>query len=346
MLKAEGFSVEAFYFERDYHQGRLPDCSSESLGKIENGRYLKRIFMYLKSIRKIRQQAKLATVIYSFELDLGILTRLATIGIPIKRVIEIGDIRDIQTASGVVSTILRKIEKVVIAKVDLLVVTAPKFYTEYYQKWLGLHVNHLIIENKLDQELMPSVLSSSNNVRTVDVITIGYFGVLRCDWSAKTLFSLAKNYPNRFTIHLAGKWMLSDELFEKITSLENVFFFGEYKSPNDLLKIYSEVDLVWAVYQPFSEAKKNYNALWAKTNRFYESQYFRKPIVVLEDSGDEFFVRAHSTGLVVNESIELSTLVEMLNPTNVDACRRNVVKCDVKNFIYSGEAKALRDALI
>lgn len=43
MLQESGFAVEAVAFERDYHSGRLPTCRVESLGRIENGKYLKNI---------------------------------------------------------------------------------------------------------------------------------------------------------------------------------------------------------------------------------------------------------------------------------------------------------------
>lgn len=345
MLKSQGAHAQALYFERDYYEGRLPECDCESLGRIEHRNYLKRIFVYLKSLKIIRQAAKNVDVVYSFELDLGFLNFISTLFLKKKRVIEIGDIREIQSGASILSKLLRLIEGKLFRRVNLLVVTSPYFYTEYYRKWVNSDVEYLVIENKLEGNGVKRSTTQANEFSDSDKIRIGYFGLLRCEWSFKFLTSLLREYPTGFSLLLAGKPNVNKEVFENLISLHNVEYLGEYKSPDDLEKLYLGVDVVWGVYEPFSKKRGNYNALWAKTNRFYESQYFGKPIVVLEGSGDACFVQKHLTGLVINERISTATFVEELCFKNISSWKKNLQLCEVDNFVYMDEAKLLREAL-
>lgn len=339
MLQAEGVEAKAVYFERNYHSGRKPNCEVSCLGEIEHGKYLKRGFIYLAAIRKIRKAAKKTNVIYSFELDLAFLAFVATIGLNIKRVVEIGDIREVQTGTTLISRVLRFIEKDIVKKFDLLVVTAPKFYTEYYQKWLKIDVQHLVIENKLDQSF---ILFSQTSKEVSEQITIGYFGLLRCQWSAEILFKLAKEYADKFSIVLAGKWMLSKCILDKLEKLDNVVFLGEYKSPAGLNEIYSKVDLVWSCYEPLEKDNKNLH--WAKTNRFYESLFFKKPLIVRAGSQDGEFVYENEIGLVVDSDDCLENDLSVfsdLNNEKIYMWANKIKELDVCNYVYTDEAKTM-----
>ena len=344
MLQAEGVKAKVLYFERDYHVGRKPNCEVSCLGKIEHGRYFKRVFTYLAAMKEIRNAAKNAKVIYSFELDLAFLAFLVTIGLNIKRVVEIGDIREVQTGSGFISNILRTVEKYIIKRCSLLVVTAPKFYTEYYQKWLKVNVEHLVIENKLDQSFMPPVFQSSNKLN--GKIAIGYFGLLRCQWSAETLYKLAKEHENKFSIVLAGKWMLSESLLKSLTSLDNVTYIGEYKSPGGLFDIYNEVTMVWSCYEPLND--KQYNLHWAKTNRFYEALCFKKPLVSRKGSSDGDFVFDKDIGISLEKNEKLQFTLQPLLNINAKEVRRwckNLDELDASYYFYIDEAKKLTKIL-
>ncbi len=62
-------------------------------------------------------------------------------------------------------------------------------------------------------------------------------------------------------------------------------YLGPYQAPKDLSFIYSMVDVVWASY-PFSDRTTVGNHLYARTNRFYESLYFKKPFIVQKGTAD------------------------------------------------------------
>jgi|SRR5690625_17511 len=350
MLQNEGVVANAAAFERDYHRGRVPDCSIDNLGRVYSGSYLKRVVTYLLSIKKIRRLAKGSHVVYSFGFDLFLLTYLATIGLSCKRVLEVGDIRKIQTGSSLISKILRALERLFAHKIDLLVVTSSRYYTEYYEGWLNVSPNCLVVENKLEKTYLLSRPAFSNIAQhdcyCARPIRIGYFGLLRCAWSAETLYELARKYPNSFEIVLAGRWILGREQLEKILKLVNVSFLGEYRSPDDLERLYSKVDIVWAGYS-FS-CSNNFNLFWAKTNRYYESLFYFKPLITTKGSCDEADITNFGIGLGL-EYGDPSKVAEFLNKKlslrKIDAWRGNMLKVPDKLFVYEDEASKLIDAI-
>lgn len=339
MLKEAGSSPTVAAFERDYHKGRLPSIEIKRLGFIESGRYFKRLKIYLLSLRKIRYLAKKNNVVYSFGFDVFLLSYFATVGLSCKRVLEVADIRKLQTGDSFKAKLFRFVERVFSSKIDLLIVTSEKYYTEYYCKWLNVSLNYLVVENKLE----PSCLDSrpKTAVESADFIkkvSVGYFGLLRCAWSAKVLYTLAKKYPNKFKIILAGHWFLEKEMLEMLVELDNVIFLGEYKSPDDLNKIYSQVDIVWSCYSPFE--KNNYNSYWAKTNRFYESLFYSKPMVVTKNSADEASVLKYNIGLSIDGKFEEAAdyVCSHVCPETINAWSINMRNVPSKLFLYTNEA--------
>ena len=79
--------------------------------------------------------------------------------------------------------------------------------------------------------------------------------------------------------------MPSTRAFEtKMRSVDGITYLGPYQSPSDLPALYASVDVVWAAY-PFSPEKRG-NHLWARTNRFYESLYFKRPMILQKGTND------------------------------------------------------------
>lgn len=348
MLKDEGVSSEVAAFERDYHKGRIPNCPITVLGDIESGNYIKRALVYFKSLLKLRKLAKDNNVVYSFGLDLAMLSYVATLGLPINRIMEVADIRDIQTSSRLKGKVLRLLEKLFLKRLDLLVVTSPQYYNEYYKKWLEVEPSFLLVENKLEKSMLGFKRDFSREMAAVenDAITIGYFGLLRCKWSADILYTLAKDSPSDFKVILAGRWMMSSELLYKLQGLSNVKFIGEYRSPEGLADLYSSVDVVWACYSPF--LAENFNALWARTNRFYESLFFKKPLISTLNSADAGYIYEKKVGLVIDASdndVAIKFLQKNLTRLNCEIWSNNLNVLPVSDFIYFDEAKKILEAL-
>lgn len=332
MLQEMNFNVKVTCFERTYHKGRLPNCNILSLGKITHGNYLKRIFKLIKALPKLRNAMKHCDIIYSSGSDMAYLSLLAGINLNKPIVLEIGDIREIQVKKGVFGKIIRLIDKYCIKKCSLLVLTSSDFYNQYYKKWLNIRMPHIILENKIEDNIVQP--NEIIKYKDKEKIKIGYFGLLRCEWTWNVLKEISNT--NKFEILVAGYPMKPINILVQIQEFENITYFGEYKSPNDLEKLYGNVDIVWATY-PYT-GEDDWNLKWARTNRFYESCFYRKPIISQQGSNDGKQVNFYNIGLVLREyKVEnvINELIKNITPKSLYSWKKNINSLDKNIYIYS-----------
>jgi len=184
--------------------------------------------------------------------------------------------------------------------VDVVVVTAPGYIDGYYNNILKVSdkQNFFVLENKLDATAIPR----ENLLLTRDTskIHIGYFGLLRCDRSWDALKLLVESCPDRFEVHIFGRPINPISLPGEANSRAGITYYGEFMWPADLEKMYSSVDVVWGCYPYGDSAPGNWQ--WAKTNRFYESCFFRKPLITLLHSADAAVVSKLDIGFAVDLS--------------------------------------------
>ena len=304
MLQQSGLQVKAVAFERKFHKGRMPSCPVETIGQIEHGRYFSRVLKMALAIPSIRRAMRSLGLVYASGLDMALLCLVAGLGLGRPVVLEIGDIRDIQTSKGFTGWLMRWVDKKVVDACSLLVATAPDFVDVYYRQWIGTNTPSVIIENKLDVGLRQldhdggSLQHPSDSSLNVGRIRIGYFGLLRWANSWETLRALAVACPDSVEIIIAGHVIEPNDLPRQIEAFANVEYRGEYKSPDDLPRLFNSVDLIWAVYPEIGPA--DWNLKWARTNRFYESCYFKKPIISRNGCKDAAEVRRLNIGLTQN----------------------------------------------
>lgn len=308
MLQSAGFLVEVIAFHREHHKGRIPDCPIIPLGKISNGHYFRRIVLMVLAIPLMRRAIKRNHLIYASGPDMALLAIIANVGLGKPVVLEVGDIRKVQVSTGVIGKLVRVMDRFVVNASQLLVVTAPRFVDDYYRKWLNTQTPAIVLENKLETSI-----SNDDQVKVSKLIKgtplldrpiyIGYFGVLRCDWSWQVLEKLALSRPNDIKIIVAGHILEPIDLAERAANISNIEFRGEYRSPQDLPSLYGDVDLVWACYP--SPGIHDENWRWAqmicRSNRFYESCYFKKPIISVAGSADAKEVERYGIGIVVTD---------------------------------------------
>ena len=88
--------------------------------------------------------------------------------------------------------------------------TASGFIDTYYRQWLKASVPAMVIENKLESDFVDEIISKeiTKPPRARPLVDgplrIGYFGLLRCDWSWHVLESLAMARPQDVEIVVAG----------------------------------------------------------------------------------------------------------------------------------------------
>lgn len=292
MLKRAGASVRVVAFERDYHTGRLPDAPVTSLGKIPHGRYLSRAVRLLRALPVIRGAMRECDAAYASGPDMALAAIVAGAGLRRPVVLEVGDLRRVQVAAGPAGWLMRTFDRFIANRSTLLVCTARGFAEGYYRDRLGSRIPVIYAENKLDfdacEALARIVPAPAPTPLAGRRIRIGWFGVLRCEWSWSVLSRIAREHGDRFEVVIAGLPLEPADLADRARDVPNLRFLGPYRSPQDLPGLYGAVDLVWACYPgpEVTDPAWRWALAVSRSNRFYEACHFRRPLVTVAESGD------------------------------------------------------------
>ena len=377
MLKSEGFAVKALAFERDYHKGRLPDCEIHMLGSVDKGQYLKRLFVLAKAIPTLRRHTHQASAIYAFGLDLAILALVANVFRKSAVFFEVGDIRPIQVSTGLKGRFMKFLSQKTFNLCSLLIVTSEEFISGYYADGNASDTAWIVLENKLDapeqftptgrpvmdtpqsrvnapatkildsQTVKPDAIEERGTAS--QVVNVGYFGLLRSPWSFNTLAAYASDNSESVKIIVAGALHEGHEEFEHLVALDNVEYLGAYKSPVDLPRLYTQVDLVWGCYPEPASAQNRENKLWlwaqavCRSNRFYESCFYKVPIISMADSGDGKVVNRWNLGPVLQtyDYTEIKKQLDAITPETMTVWRDNMKNIPASIYQYSTETAEL-----
>lgn len=339
MLQEEGAEVHIIGFTRNNFPKGADNLSVESLGVLSHGNYFSRIFRLFKFLFVLRKRAKDYDVIYNFTLDTLIISKIALFFCDKKWIYQIQDIRSVYFGTSIKSRISRFLESFFIKRIDLLVVSSYNYFSEHYQKLYNIHEDKVyVVENKL---LKGSVLPEETTDKS-DKITIGYFGVMRCNRSWEILKGWAKKNTDSVKLYLRGKPTAMPSIKEEIVRIPNICFGGLYKSPDDLNELYNNVDIVWACY-PYSKNKEEGNWKLARTIRFYEALAFGKPVIVQKGTPQEEDVLHYNIGLVVDmENVpETIKLLETVKENQLQIWAENINKLDSSLYYYTNEYESL-----
>lgn len=338
MLQEQGAEVHVIGFTRKNFPEGTDNLSIESLGVLSHGNYVSRIIRLFKYLSILRRRAKDYDVIYNFTLDTLIISRIVLFLSNKKWIYQIQDIRPIYFGKSKKSKIARFLEKYFIKNIDLLVVSSFNYYEDHYKDLYGISIDKVyVLENKLDRNsICPEILNSEKDSNR-DIITIGYFGVMRCNKSWQILKTLAIEQKNRISLYLRGKPIAMPNIHEEIFDISNITYDGLYKSPDDLNELYNRVDIVWACY-PYSERKEG-NWRLARTIRFYEALAFRKPVIVQKGTVQENDVVKYNLGLVVDMGDISKTMkqLESITTTDLKVWTDNIDKLDPSYYYYTDE---------
>jgi succinoglycan biosynthesis protein ExoL len=310
LLREIGWSVTRFGFRRDYYRGdasRLADV--QNLGYMAHGSVLARLPVILRALREIRNPLRHADVAFAFGADMHLLAWLATDRRKVIHLREVADIPRILSAGSVSAKLARALERWSMRHVDCLIVTSDAFVRSYYRDQLRREPG---LWHELPNKISPGH-AGSRPAPDLSIgagpITIGYFGLIRCRRSLEILSMLAARAPETHRVVLRGHLMTDFPVQETVERLPNFEYLGPYDSPRQLAELYAACDLVWSCY-PFEPA--NRNAALAKTNRFYEACYFRRPQVAQQGTQDADMVHRLGIGQVVQLLDPEATIRQLL----------------------------------
>ena len=292
-----GHELLSFSFRRDrYNVGCIPDWPNIELGKSEERRLASRALIGLRALWIVFRKRcvwRKATVVYARNLDLAL---LALIGKLLTRcqaplVYEVLDIHPILTRRDMRGAMMRWLERRVLRRCDLLVVSSPAYLRSYFHPVQGFQGTTFLLENK---RAPASTVDENRNLQyqvadRQPVWTIGWFGNLRCQRTLDILTEVADGLPDRVKIYMRGCASLlgEEKLNAAIDGRANMVFAGEYDAPDELVTIYSQVHFNWC-----GDFSDGVNSAWLLPNRIYEGGYFGIPAIA---------IAGHETGRIVDE---------------------------------------------
>jgi succinoglycan biosynthesis protein ExoL len=346
-LARVGVQPTVLGFERAYYPGK-PEAGYVSLGRVKNREYTRRLMMLGRAMARVRRAAEGADVIYAFGLDMLLLGWLASRGLGkrIKLAYDVADIQQAQLDEGRVSSALRRLERFLLERTKLLVVTSRAYVDHYYQGILGMNgVAYHVIENKLEAGAFGGVPGGATG-RSGNVLRIGYFGMHRCARSWEILQEVSKRAGGSVQVYIRGFPVTPKDLAEQARHLDHVEYGGPYVAPDELPDLYGQVDLVWACYL-YQEGQGLGNWRWARTHRFYEACYFNKPMFCQAGTEDGRVAERLGLGLCLDLGDVEGTVARILaiTPEEIARWTRNIEALPSEVYSYSDEHARLYEAL-
>ncbi|MEM6415632.1 MAG: glycosyl transferase family 1 [Pseudomonadota bacterium] len=248
------------------------------------------------------------------------------------RVYEVLDIHQALLGSSLSAKVLRTAEKRLMRNVDRIITSSPAFITEYFQTYQNVDSDKIsLVENRIvfPQRMPNAVKSNKDQIApagsarqsTGKPWQIGWFGVIRCRKSLVVLDHLAKHMDGLVNVVIRGK-VAHDVIpdFETIVSANPYLsFYGPYQYPNDLQKIYEEIDFVWCI--DYFEAGAN--SEWLLPNRLYEGGAFNTPHIARAGVEAAHWLKRQRLGYILDEPIgdSLHQFFHCITPTEVDEMR-------------------------
>jgi succinoglycan biosynthesis protein ExoL len=157
-----GHDLLSFSFRRTrYHADFVPDWPNVELGKTTERKLFTRIWAYLKALGIIyanRRQWQEASLVCVRNLDLALLSLVARVVTQFRAplVYEVIDVHPILTGSGALAATARWLERRVLKRCELLIVTSPAFLTNYFQPIQGYQGPAFLLENKWPSKTVAS----------------------------------------------------------------------------------------------------------------------------------------------------------------------------------------------
>lgn len=266
-----GYEVEAYGFERGGEAYAQPSKFEIKVIGSHNisQNYFTRLRIIYDSMKPIIKQYENQDVMfYYFFFDVAFVARMLT-----RRpfIYEESDIPYTGIGNTVLRNTLRSVDKRMI-KHSLLTVMTSEGFIDYH--FGDTRPNNIVV---VPNRVNPRLNEFEYNIQPIDEkhLRFAFVGGFRYTSVLNFATVIAEHFPQH-EFHVYGNIVQNKEALETLLqNSKNVFFHGTFKNPDELPKIYEQIDVVLATYDATS-----INAQYAEPNKLYESIYFRTPIVV------------------------------------------------------------------
>lgn len=221
-------------------------------------------------------------------------------GVPI--VYECLDIHRLLLRKDLAGRTLRSTEHYLGRNVSLLITSSPAFIENYFRPISRLKAPALLLENQVID------LDGTAGMQTArprppqpgEPWKIGWFGALRCRKSLKLLAEFTRSMDGKLEVVLRGRPAYSefDDFDGFVENEPFMHFHGAYKNPEDLARIYDDVQFSWGI-DFFEEGQ---NSSWLLPNRLYEGCRYNTVPIAMRGTETARFISAKHIGLVLSDA--------------------------------------------
>lgn len=187
---------------------------------------------------------------------------------------EVRDLHRYQLSSGPISLMVRIAERLLIRRVDRLILTSEAYFEYYYKSFYRGPVT--LLENLPDLDIWADFQPKRS--KHPAPITIGVVGAIRyteCILSLVEGARLARKNGVDVRLKIVGPDMEGKLKID--TTDQWIERSGPFDYVNEIRSIYSDLDIIWCVYDTRIK-----NVRLALPNKLYESLLSRIPIVVAQ----------------------------------------------------------------
>lgn len=345
MLKAADVEVVVLGFRRsETAPDSLEGCVTVDLGRTYDARLGHRAKLTaLTALKAGRFKALLAgcEVVMARQLEMLAIAHAARAlcGLKARVVYEALDIHRLMLQDTVKGLTMREVEKALLKRSDLLIVSSPAFLERYFAPIQGvgtdIPIEVLLVENKV-LELAPAG-DMQAAPPSGPPWRIGWMGALRCAKSLQILSDLAARRPDLVDVVLQGRPAYAEmpDFDRQTSTLPNLRYGGAYTAA-DLPRLYGETHFCWAI--DFME--EGLNSSWLRPNRVYEASRFGAVPVALADVQTGRFLAEREIGVRLDRPEDLEGFLEALTPAEYAMLRGQVQAAPRSSF-----AAGLEDCL-
>lgn len=352
ILSAEGDTVQLVGFRRDDGRvDRVADIPAVDLGRTYDASFVRRVGMVLMRCATAGSWARAlrgCDVIIARNLEMLVLAtavrrryaRRAAL------VYESLDIHRLLLDEGMIGGALRAVERRLLRRANLVVVSSAAFLREYFQprRQIAGGVPAVVVENKLllatgKQPRSPS----GSGLPAGPPWRIGWFGMIRCRKSLDLLCALAARRPDLLRVIIRGRPSRTEfaDFDGQVAHTPGVDFGGLY-SPDELASLYGGVHFNWAI-DYFEEGA---NSQWLLPNRIYEGGAYRAVPIARPETETARWLEQRGIGVVLEPAAALEAFLDALTPESYATLKAAAASVPMSDFVAdSSDCRRLLDAL-
>ena len=320
--------IKVYGFDNGLYRNNISTASfeiEEIIPRIKEASKINKIIFFIKTIRRILKQNK-NCLFYFFGYEIGAFGFLLGCR---NYIYEEADVSAARVRNKFIRNMMLTLDRAIITHSRYTVFTSGGFADYIFKR--NIPRNIILLPNKLS----PWFNQQKRNSVTFKVfdynhLKFGFIGLIRYPNTIIRFARVVGKYFPQHEFHFYGDVERNEYIDEEIKSYSNVHFHGPFVNPQDLAKIYSEIDVNVVCYDTSSG-----NVNIAEPNKLYESIFFYTPIIVSSNTYLSKRVKELSVGdsIVANSDNYIIDYIKSLQSSHYEYFIHKMKEIDTETLI-------------